>query len=51
LRNAGSIERAINRQDIKSLKTLDLSAMPAGLEANINQQQMADLLVFLRQNK
>ncbi|MEX2232869.1 MAG: PVC-type heme-binding CxxCH protein [Cyclobacteriaceae bacterium] len=51
LRNAGSVERTINRQDIKSLKTLDLSAMPAGLEANINQQQMADLLAFLRQNK
>lgn len=51
LRNTGSVERTINRQDIKSLKTLDISAMPAGLEANINQQQMADLLAFLRQNK
>lgn len=51
LRNAGNVERTINRQDIKSIKTLDLSAMPAGLEANINQQQMADLLAFLRENK
>lgn len=51
IRNAGSVERTINRQDIKSLKTLNISAMPAGLDKNINQQQMADLLAFLRQYK
>jgi putative membrane-bound dehydrogenase-like protein len=51
LKNAGSVEKTINRQDITSLKTLNISAMPAGLEKNINQQQMADILAFLRQNK
>jgi hypothetical protein len=28
-----------------------MSAMPAGLEKNINKQQMADLLAFLRRNQ
>ncbi|MEX2231470.1 MAG: c-type cytochrome [Cyclobacteriaceae bacterium] len=50
LKNAGALERTINRQDIKSLKTLNISVMPAGWEKSISHQQMADLLVFLRQN-
>jgi hypothetical protein len=37
--------------DIKSLKALNMSSMPTGLEKQINKQQMADLLAFLRQNK
>jgi putative membrane-bound dehydrogenase-like protein len=49
LRNAGGVERTINRQDIRSIKTLDISAMPTGLETSITQQQMADLLAFIRQ--
>ena len=51
LKIAGNAEKTINRTDIKSLKTLSISAMPAGLEKSINQQQMADLIAFLRQNK
>ncbi|MBD0350808.1 MAG: hypothetical protein ICV65_06615, partial [Flavisolibacter sp.] len=51
LRNAGRVERTIKREDIKSIKALNMSAMPSGLEKQINQQQMADLLAFLRQNK
>jgi putative heme-binding domain-containing protein len=50
LKNAGMLEKTINRQNIKSLRTLNISVMPAGLEKNIDQQQMADLLTFLRQN-
>ncbi|MEO8766423.1 MAG: PVC-type heme-binding CxxCH protein [Ginsengibacter sp.] len=50
LRNNGMLDKTINRQDIKSLKALNISAMPTGLEKKINQQQMADLLSFLRQN-
>ena len=50
LKNNGMLERTINRQDIKSLNAINISAMPAGLEKSINQQQMADLLAFLRQN-
>jgi putative membrane-bound dehydrogenase-like protein len=51
LKNAAGELNAINRADIQSLKALNLSAMPMGLEKQINQQQMADLLAFLRQNK
>lgn len=51
LKNAEGMEKTINRQDIKSLKTLNISAMPAGWEKTINKQQMADLLAFLRQVK
>lgn len=51
LKNAGSVEKTINRHDIMSLKTMDISAMPAGFEQNIDQQQMADLLAFLRQKQ
>jgi putative membrane-bound dehydrogenase-like protein len=49
--NAGREARTINRMDIKSLKALNMSSMPTGLEKQINKQQMADLLAFLRQNK
>ena len=51
LMNAGRETRTINRTDIKTLKALNMSSMPAGLEKAINQQQMADLLAFLRANK
>ena len=51
LRNTGSMERTISRQEIKSLKVLDMSVMPQGMETQINHQQMADLLAFLKQNK
>ena len=49
LRNAGGGETTISRQDIASLKTLGMSTMPPGLETQINKQEMADLLAFLRQ--
>ena len=50
LKNAGVVDMTINRRDIKSLKTLNISVMPAGWEKNISQQQMADLIAFLREN-
>lgn len=50
LKNAGVADMTINRRDIKSLKTLNISVMPAGWEKSISQQQMADLIAFLRQN-
>lgn len=50
LKNSGAMDKTINRQDIKSLKTLGISSMPAGWEKTISHQQMADLLAFLRQN-
>ncbi len=51
LRNTGSVEKTISRADIKSLKALNMSAMTGGLEKQISQQQMADLLAFLKSNK
>ena len=51
LRNANGQVTTIARQDIKSLKALGLSAMPSGLEKQMNKQQMADLLAFLRQGQ
>jgi putative heme-binding domain-containing protein len=51
LRNVGSMEKTISRNDIQSLRALNMSSMPDGLDKQINQQQMADLLAFLRQNK
>lgn len=49
--NNGKLNRTISRGDIKSLKSLSISAMPTGLEKNIDKQAMADLLAFLRQNQ
>ncbi|PVD52554.1 dehydrogenase [Terrimonas sp.] len=50
IKNMGNFEKTISRQDIKSLKSLSISAMPGGLEKNISKEQMADLIAFLRQN-
>lgn len=38
----------IARDDIESLSTLNMSAMPVDLEQKINKQQMADLLTYLK---
>jgi len=46
LRFAGGQERSIARLDIRSLKVMEMSAMPS-LESNINPQEMADLLAFI----
>lgn len=51
LSNYGGQKRVIARKDIKSLKTLGMSSMPVGLETSINQQQMADLLAFIKNAK
>jgi putative heme-binding domain-containing protein len=51
LKNAGGAKKLLKRSDIKSLKTLNVSAMPAGFEKTIDPQRMADLLAFLRQQQ
>lgn len=48
LRQAGGVEQVISRQQIASMTTLPMSAMPDGLEKTIDHQQMADLLAFIR---
>jgi putative membrane-bound dehydrogenase-like protein len=51
LLNQGGQETTIARQDIESLKAMNMSAMTAGLEKQINPQQMADLLAYIRKAK
>ena len=51
LRKTGGQETTISRQDIESLQSLGMSAMPAGLENSIDQQQMADLLAYIKEVK
>ncbi len=51
LRNSGSPEKTIRRQDIKSIKALTMSAMPSGLDKLISVEEMADLLAYLKENK
>lgn len=51
LKIAPGVERTINRDEIESLKNVNISAMTSGLEKQISQQEMADLLAFLRHNK
>jgi putative heme-binding domain-containing protein len=41
-------DRTIARAELKSLKGLNTSLMPMGLEKNISKQQMANLMEFLR---
>lgn len=48
LRNAGGIDKNISRTNIKTLKLIEMSAMPTGLEQGISVQEMADLLAYIR---
>lgn len=48
LRNAAGVDRTISRQDIRSLKALNVSLMPQGLDAQVTPEEMADLLAFLK---
>lgn len=49
LKGMGNVEKIVSRQEIKSVKSLNISAMPAGLEKNISKEAMADLIAFLKQ--
>ena len=48
LRNYNKTDRTVSRGEIKSITAMHSSIMPAGLEKNISQQEMADLISFLR---
>lgn len=48
LRMPNGIERRIPRRTIRSLKDSGLSIMPEGLEENLTQQAMADLIAYLK---
>ena len=50
LRTSPGIDKMINRQDIKAIKGLNMSVMPV-LASQIDQQQMADLIAFLKNSR
>ena len=47
----GGSERIIQKSDIEQFASLGTSMMFEGLEANISQQEMADLLAFLQESE
>ena len=49
LRRADGVEDRIRRDDLESLRSTGQSLMPEGLELQINEQQMANLIAFLRE--
>jgi putative membrane-bound dehydrogenase-like protein len=51
LRREGGEERVIARDDVRRLQVSQLSAMPADLEQQVDEQQMADLLRYLTQTR
>ena len=48
LRHEDGKEDIVHRQDIKNMYVTNLSAMPADLEKQVDLQQMADLLEYLK---
>lgn len=50
LKRQGQTDLTIQRDDIASLNSLNMSAMPAGFEHQLDKQEMADLIAFLRFN-
>jgi putative heme-binding domain-containing protein len=46
---AGGSKEVLQRSAILEMKSLERSLMPTGLEAALSKSQMADLLMFLRQ--
>ncbi len=44
---ANGVEKVVGRENIQSLGSLGISAMPEGLETGLNQQDMSDLLAYL----
>ncbi len=49
IRNYGGMETVVARNDIQTLTAMGTSVMTAGFDQLIDQQQMADLLAYLRQ--
>jgi len=50
LLNAGGLTDTVMRNQLSGLSNTGSSMMPAGLEASLDHQAMADLLVFLQQS-
>lgn len=50
LLNAGGLSDTVMRSELNGLSNTGSSLMPAGLEASLDNQSMADLLVFIQQS-
>ncbi len=50
LKDAAGQETTVSRTDIAQLQASTLSAMPTGLDQQMSQQDMADLLAFLKKS-
>ena len=50
LRRQGQPDLTIPRNEVVSIESMNVSAMPAGFEQQISKQEMADLIAFLRFN-
>ena len=50
LRNMGSADTVIPRSEVVALSSLGASAMPTGLDQQLSQEEMRDLIGFLRFN-
>jgi putative heme-binding domain-containing protein len=48
LKTAATETRTINRADIKSMTPAAVSMMPEGLDSNLSDEQLLDLIAFLR---
>jgi putative membrane-bound dehydrogenase-like protein len=48
LRQPGGTQATVSRARIKAMRASNVSAMPEGLETQIDVQQMADLIAFIR---
>jgi putative heme-binding domain-containing protein len=48
LRGPLGVEATLLRSDLAKLEALPGSLMPAGLEAGLSKQQLADLLAYLK---
>jgi putative membrane-bound dehydrogenase-like protein len=51
LRRAEGVEDTLLRSEIDELRSTSKSLMPEGLEQNVNLQEMADLIAFLREGR
>ncbi|HWL10871.1 MAG TPA: PVC-type heme-binding CxxCH protein [Planctomicrobium sp.] len=51
LRMAKGVEETLLRDDIDALRANEQSLMPAGIEADVTVEQMADLLAFLKSGR
>ena len=45
---AGGLERSFPRRQVQAMKGLGQSLMPEGLEAALTEQDVADLLEFIK---